>query len=521
MSQEYAGDLMDEVDITGILEEYHRKQLLENLMGPAVSLVVHIIVLTLMFIYIVTKSSPEPPAIEVSIVEEEIKEIDKEILDEIDPETDETTVEEAPTNSDAPSEDIGQDTSPVDVNDDAAQTDDNMDTDDVLDVVATNSPLTLNGLYGGRTNAGRKRAVGKYGGGKGGQNAVNKALKWLASVQEDDGSWGAQSPAHTGMALLVFLAHGETPLSETYGNTVQKAMKWLATQVNESATGDLGQKSYGHGIATYALCESYGMTKIPFLRSAMEKALGVIIYGQQDGGGFDYGYRKDVRWDLSVAGWQFQALKAGYVSGATNGGLEDAIRKSILFCRRTAYAKKKFGYSSAGSGKNMTGVGTVALQLLGQGKCVQAKGGVETISTSRLALYKKVATDPKQWDAVAAESLYGWYYDTQAMFNSQNDAKGKKMWKEWRPVFEKVLCRNQQPEGYWEVAKGHGMGANLPGRIMSTCWSALQLEVYYRYLPTFDIKKMDKHNVAGEAGGNNLEDAAGGGDDGGLVIEID
>ena len=55
MSQEYAGDLMDEVDITGILEEYHRKQLLENLMGPAVSLVVHIIVLTLMFIYIVTK----------------------------------------------------------------------------------------------------------------------------------------------------------------------------------------------------------------------------------------------------------------------------------------------------------------------------------------------------------------------------------------------------------------------------------------------------------------------------------
>ena len=231
MSEEFTDDFIDEVDIASILEEYHRKQLLENLMGPAVSLVVHILVLALMFIYVVTKPPMEPPAIEVSIVEEEIKEIEPEILEEIDPEIEETTVEEAPTNevSDAPTEDIGQDTSPVDVSDDAPQTDDNMDTNDVLDVVATNSPLTLAGMYGGRTNAGRKKAVGKYGGSSRGQSAVNKALKWLASVQNENGSWGTagEKAAYTGMALLVFLAHGETPLSERYGTTVQKAMKWL------------------------------------------------------------------------------------------------------------------------------------------------------------------------------------------------------------------------------------------------------------------------------------------------------
>ena len=97
------------------------------------------------------------------------------------------------------------------------------------------------------------------------------------------------------------------------------------------------------------------------------------------------------------------------------------------------------------------------------------------------------------------------------------DKKTQKMWKEWRPVFERVLLRHQQPEGYWEVEKGHGMGPNLNGRILCTCWSALQLEVYYRFLPTFDIKRMDKH-VVSDAPEDNLENAGG---DAGLVIEID
>jgi peptide/nickel transport system substrate-binding protein len=78
--------------------------------------------------------------------------------------------------------------------------------------------------------------VKKFGGSGGGVNSVNKALMWLARVQNADGSWGNQSPAHTGMALLTFLAHGETPLSEQYGNTVQKAMKWLVDK--EMSTPD-------------------------------------------------------------------------------------------------------------------------------------------------------------------------------------------------------------------------------------------------------------------------------------------
>jgi len=114
-------------------------------------------------------------------------------------------------------------------------------------------------------------------------------------------------------------------------------------------------------------------------------------------------------------------------------------------------------------------------------------------------------------------SLYGFYYDTQAVFNAtfgQGNA-GNADWKEWRNTFEKVLIRHQQPEGYWEVANGHGMGNSLEGRILATCFCCLQLEVFYRYLPTFDIKKMDEHSVGA---GGDIEEAGAGGD---MVIEIE
>ena len=88
---------------------------------------------------------------------------------------------------------------------------------------------------------------------------------------QSNGSW-ENNPAHSGLALLCFLAHGETPLSEEFGVTVQKAMQWLA---NGMPKNKLWSRAYSHGIATYALAEAYGMTQIPFLHEAMENGLDV------------------------------------------------------------------------------------------------------------------------------------------------------------------------------------------------------------------------------------------------------
>ena len=47
-------------------------------------------------------------------------------------------------------------------------------------------------------------------------------------VQNPDGSWGTGAhSAFTGLALLTFLAHGETQTSKHFGVTVRKAMEWM------------------------------------------------------------------------------------------------------------------------------------------------------------------------------------------------------------------------------------------------------------------------------------------------------
>jgi hypothetical protein len=484
--------VVTEQEIADILFNYHRKQMIETLIGPGTSLFFHVVLLLLMFIFIVTTPKERQPEIYANIVELEVVDLLPEEIEEIIEVEDAPNDEPSPSEMDAPTDSNNAVDSLTDVSDDAPMTDDSVDADEILDVVRTESVLTYNGPLGGRSAAGRKKLGDKYGASKAGQERVGRALRWLAKVQNDDGSWGSSSPAHTGLALLVFLAHGETPLSEQYGVTVQKAMRWLTLYSTDAKTmnsGINGQRAYGHGIATYAIAESYAMTKIPFMQTAMERCIDVIIKGQQAGGGFDYAYAKGARWDLSVAGWQIQALKAARVAGSTNEGLKKAIEDSIVFCRN-AYANGKYGYTSAGSGGNMTGIGVVALQLLGQGKIPQVGNAMETIAKDRFEKYKQVYEKPQDWLELSDKNLYGWYYDTQAMFNAQEQRGMKGEWKVWRETFEKVLIRAQNPEGYWET-KGHIGGADIPGRVLATCFCCLQLEVYYRYLPTFDINKMD------------------------------
>ena len=367
-----------------------------------------------------------------------------------------------------------------DVSDEAPQAEDNSEFEEQLAVQPTLAPLTLSSLYAGRSAAGRAATVKKFGGSRAGQEAVLRALRWLQTVQQDDGSW-LGDPAFTGLALLCFLAHGDNPRSEEFGGTVQTSIQWLAERMPSTGkTFPGGKGAYSHGIITYALAEAYDLTQIRFLKRAMEDGLDVLLKGQQPGGGYDYAYQKGDRWDLSVAGWQMQALKAGYIAGASNKGLHEAIEKSILFTKST-YKNDRFGYSAPGTGKNMTGVGVVCLQLLGHKKAKEVGRAIDnTIMTSRLKGYEHARTTFKE---EAEHNLHGWYYDTQATFNA-----GSADWRKWQRLFEPVLINNQHKEGYWDVEIHRKTG--VAGKVFSTTLCCLQLEVYYRYLQCFDLDKV-------------------------------
>ena len=71
-----------------------------------------------------------------------------------------------------------------------------------------------------------------------------------------------------------------------------------------------------------------------------------IIKGQNESGGWAYGYGKGpvVHTDLSVTGWNIQALKAAALTGISIDGLDEAMDKAIAYTKRCQDKTGKFAY---------------------------------------------------------------------------------------------------------------------------------------------------------------------------------
>jgi hypothetical protein len=87
--------------------------------------------------------------------------------------------------------------------------------------------------------------------------------------------------------------------------------------------------------------------------------------------------------------------------------------------------------------------------------------------------------------------VYYWYYGTQVVHHM-----GGKPWDAWNGVLRDMLVKNQEktgPEkGSWDPLGDHpDRWANLGqgGRLYTTCLSLYMLEVYYRHLPIYGLKK--------------------------------
>ncbi len=364
-----------------------------------------------------------------------------------------------------------------------------------LDAVAlTRSPVILRGVLGSRNPGAIGAALAGYGGSGKTEAAVLRALRWLKKNQNDDGSWKKTKPAMTALALLTFLAHGETPASEEFGSTVEAAIKWLVNNQTEAGRfkGRDGH-DYSHPIATYALCEAYAMTKIPMVKYAAEKAMDIVIKGQHESGGWDYGCKQTLRDDTSYMGWCAQALKAGYLADIEIEDVDMHMRLAADGFRKNYGGSEGyggFGYTGPGN-KNagLTGVGVLCMQLLGAAKAPEVRGGLNSLEATTF-----------NWEGGGVHNKnYYWYYVTQAKFHEGGD-----VWNRWNRTFSPVLVKEQtvipkdksgyvdhkgKPHeiGWWEME--HGITGHTDGEVMDTCLCALQLQVYYRYLPTFKAPK--------------------------------
>lgn len=321
------------------------------------------------------------------------------------------------------------------------------------------------------------------------EEAVVKSLRWLKKQQNKDGSWGGAPHnykcAMTGMALLSYLAHCETPLSEEFGETVLKGISFLVDQGMKNPVLSLvpqrNEVSYDHAVATYALCEAYTFCKqmdipsISNLEKVVIKAVDKIVDNQNTDGGWAYNYntKAGAHTDLSVTGWNVQALKAAEHGGIrpSKGEIRTALRKNVM-------PDGKFSYKENGNmpRSSLVGVGVLSLQMTGNGSDSAARKGLDWIKNNVKTL---------QWGQGSGtenvkSNLYMHYYCVQAAMN-----RGGDVWTSYNKAFRDAVLSGQNADGSFrknDVGYVSGM-SNKSENIYRQCLATLMLETYYRFLP--------------------------------------
>src|SRR6185369_9274002 len=101
-----------------------------------------------------------------------------------------------------------------------------------------------------------------------------------------------------------FLGAGQThkgtgEKGSAYAKNVERALTFLMGK--QSREGDFGGGMYSHGLATIAMCEAYGLTSDPRLKSSAQRAVNFIAAAQNGKGGWDYS-PKGAGNDTSVGG---------------------------------------------------------------------------------------------------------------------------------------------------------------------------------------------------------------------------
>lgn len=347
----------------------------------------------------------------------------------------------------------------------------------------------------------REEIVRREGGTTQTEAAVARGLRWLASVQNTDGSWSLEdydshaSPrnqgdaAATGLALLPFLGAGQTHEYGIHKETVSRGLAWLIA--NQARDGDLrinfpGQAGmYAHGQCAIVLCEAYALTGDERLRDPAQRAIGFIEEAQHGRGGWRY--QPGQAGDTSVFGWQLMALQSARETGALRVDPE-TLRKAEEYLDaagaalardpvREAGVLYRYQPREASPSASMTAEAMLCRMYLGwQPDDPRVMRCVRWLSSNHL---------PEEDDDA---DIYYWYYATQVLHHF-----GGKEWDRWNAALRDRLVDMQQDRGRHagSFEPADFLRGDQGERIFTTSFAVCILEVYYRRLPLFRAIKLD------------------------------
>jgi len=308
---------------------------------------------------------------------------------------------------------------------------------------------------------------------------VMQALEWLASSQEDDGSWAPEKwaghPSYktgiSGLALLAFLGSGQHPENSRFAANIARGLSYLLTQ--QAADGRFGPAfsgaSYNHGIATLALIEAYAVTGDERFRGAIGKAVDFITSSQGKEGAWGY-FRSGGPPNTSITVWQLQALLLADSLGWPEAG--PSADAGLAWLAGTVDAEGRAGYRRQGDFpygiRNLSAMAAFCL-LMAEG----GQGGSVAGAAERLA--QALAERPDDVDYCHSYFLSHALQAASVLKSPGRRSGGVSA------ELDRFLLQHQLKagpfSGSWEPTDQWGSAG---GRIYSTAMAALSLEAAHR-----------------------------------------
>jgi hypothetical protein len=323
--------------------------------------------------------------------------------------------------------------------------------------------------------------------------AIDKALAYLAKKQHKEGWWPSsmgKSTAVASLSVMAFLSKGYTPGTGPYGDHINRGIDFVLSQAKPNGllcTHSGHGAMYDHGISTLMVSEISGMVD-PARQEKIDKALPaaikLILAAQQvkkhekHRGGWRYQPQSRDS-DISCTGWQLMSLRSARMNGASipDKAIKEAV-EYVIRCRdhRAIAAAKKgklkkgegigFCYTPGSSpGLARTGTGVLCLELCGRHRSRESLAGADWI------LKHPARTVGSHY------FYYGLYYCSQAMFQV-----GGRHWEAFAPYMYEMMIKVQRKDGSWPQGK---RGESKAGPCYSTAMGVLALAVSYRQLPIY------------------------------------
>lgn len=348
---------------------------------------------------------------------------------------------------------------------------------------------SLGSALSGRSKGAKAALLAKFGGNAATEAAVIRALEWLARNQQKDGSWRLDGPyknggitenrtAATAMALLAFQGAGHTHREGRFSKQVARG--WKALLKMQDREGDFyhsrssHQHLYSQAQATIAICELYGMTKDSRFREPAQLAVDFAVRTQTREGGWRYEPYREA--DMSVTGWFLMALQSAKMADLeVPDSTFERIGRLLNKLSKDYGSQYVYQIDKRHTSLALSAEGLLCRQYLGWKRDDRRLvKGVRLISNNPVSF------------AGSRKNVYYWYYGTQVLHHYEGEE-----WEKWNKVMRVELPEHQvkrgRERGSWDPV--NDTWGELAGRLYMTCLCTYTLEVYYRHLPIYSMKK--------------------------------